>query len=81
MFIVYDVESTMEIKRFSYRGSALKFIQTHNARPLAVAEVAYYNANVVKKVVRTNLMSGQPFTEASNTPNYMSPASEAYWSM
>ena len=32
-------------------------------------------------VERTNLMSGQKYMEAEDTPNYCSPASEAYWSM
>jgi len=26
-------------------------------------------------------MSGKPMVEPVNTPNYMSPSSEAYWSM
>ena len=32
-------------------------------------------------VERTNMMSGKTFMEDINTPNYCSPASEAYWSM
>lgn len=32
-------------------------------------------------VKRVNLMSGQEYMEAEDTPNYCSPASEAYWSM
>ena len=35
----------------------------------------------VKMVERVNLMSGKTYLEAENTPNYCSPASEAYWSM
>lgn len=35
----------------------------------------------VKMVERVNLMSGKTYMEAENTPNYCSPASEAYWSM
>ena len=35
----------------------------------------------VKMVERINLMSGKPFMEAEDTPNFCSPASEAYWSM
>jgi len=27
------------------------------------------------------MMSGLPIVEPVNTPNYMSPSSEAYWSM
>jgi hypothetical protein len=31
--------------------------------------------------IRANLRSGKKFIEAENTPGYLSPASEAYWSM
>ena len=32
-------------------------------------------------VERTNMMTGKKYMEGINTPNFMSPASEAYWSM
>jgi hypothetical protein len=35
----------------------------------------------VKMVERTNLMSGQKYMEAEDTPLCCSPASETYWSM
>ena len=35
----------------------------------------------VKMVKRRNLMSGIEYEEADDTPGFMSPASEAYWSM
>ena len=47
----------------------------------AIAEADYYSKNVEKFVTRKNMMSGQDYKESINTPNYMSPASEAYWSM
>ncbi len=31
-------------------------------------------------VEKTNMMTGKKFMESINTPNYMSPSSEAYWS-
>jgi hypothetical protein len=37
-----------------------------------------YKPNMVQ---RRNLMSGELYMEAEDTPNYCSPASEAYWSM
>ena len=47
-----------------------------------VADVDTYREEVpVKMVRRINIMSGKEFWEAENTPNYCSPASEAYWSM
>lgn len=48
---------------------------------LAVAEVGYYSKNIEKMVKRVNMMSGKEYYESVNTPNYCSPASEAYWSM
>ena len=47
----------------------------------AIAEADYYSKNIEKFVTRKNMMSGKEYTESVNTPNYMSPASEAYWSM
>ena len=46
-----------------------------------VAEVAYYKQHIEKTVTRVNLMSGKEYQERVNTPIYMSPASETYWSM
>ena len=46
-----------------------------------VMSTAEYNARPVKMVQRINLMSGLPYMEAEDTPGFMSPASEAYWSM
>ena len=47
----------------------------------AIAEAEYYRKNIEKFVTRKNMMSGKEYTESVNTPSYMSPASEAYWSM
>ena len=47
----------------------------------AIAEAAYYASNIEKQVTRKNMMTGKQYTESVNTPSYMSPASEAYWSM
>jgi len=49
--------------------------------PYGVASVEHYKAKVVRTVEKTNLLSGGKYTEASNTPGYMSPSSEAYWQM
>ena len=40
-----------------------------------------YANRPVKMVERTNLMSGQTFMEAEDTPYFCSPSSESYWSM
>ena len=47
-----------------------------------VADVETYREDFpIKMVEKVNMMSGKTYMEAENTPNYMSPASEAYWSM
>lgn len=48
--------------------------------PWSVMTDAEWVARPVKMVERTNLMSGQKFMEAEDTPNFCSPASESYWS-
>jgi hypothetical protein len=53
----------------------------YTADQLAVAEADYYHDHIEAIVQRTNLMSGKPFFERINTPNYCSPSSETYWSM
>ena len=47
----------------------------------AIAESDYYYKNIEKFVTRKNMMSGKEYTESGNTPSYMSPSSESYWSM
>jgi len=46
-----------------------------------IAEANYFHSTIEKSRTRTNMMSNTLYTESVNTPNYMSPASEAYWSM
>jgi hypothetical protein len=46
-----------------------------------IAEINHYRSMIERRVRRTNLMSGKDFEESVNTPPYLSPASESYWSM
>jgi len=46
-----------------------------------IAASAFFHQNIEKKVAKRNLSTGIVYEEAINTPNYMSPASESYWSM
>ena len=48
---------------------------------MAIAAKAYFHQNIEKKVAKRNLSTGVVYEETVNTPNYMSPACEAYWSM
>lgn len=48
----------------------------------AIAAKAYFHQNIEKSVKKQSLMDPtKEFMEPVNTPNYMSPASETYWSM
>ena len=47
----------------------------------AIAEAEYFHKHIEKSRTVKNLMNGKPFTESVNTPGYMSPRSESYWSM
>jgi hypothetical protein len=49
--------------------------------PYGVAELEHYRTRVIRTVTRTNLLSGKEYQEASNTPGFCSPSSEAYWTM
>lgn len=46
-----------------------------------IAEFGYYQEVIERQVEKTNMMTGKKYTESINTPGYMSPSSEAYWSM
>lgn len=46
-----------------------------------IAESAYFHKNIEKQRTVKNMMTGAEFTEAVNTPAYMSPSRESYWSM
>ncbi len=48
-----------------------------NYRDSHDAHVVLWGKQIVTK---HNLLSGKEFKEARNTPGYLSPASEAYWS-
>ena len=64
------------------KGACTKLNKDYgNTTQWKVMTVAEYNARPVKMVERTNLMSGQKYMEAEDTPNFCSPASESYWSM
>ena len=83
-FTVYHIASTMEAKRFAWAHHArahLAKLEVAYPGQYAVADTEHYRDNIVHMVTRKNLMTGKEYQEPSNTPNYCSPASEAYWSM
>jgi hypothetical protein len=53
----------------------------HAVYRYGIAEADYFHKHIEKKVAKRNLSTGIVYEETVNTPNYMSPACEAYWSM
>ena len=63
-----------------YRADLLDSVNDPQFR-YAIAEADYFHKSIEKSRTTSNMMSGKPMVEPVNTPNYMSPSSEAYWSM
>jgi hypothetical protein len=93
LYVVYHVASTMSeaVYKSEYAAKKLaakkseaeaKWLKKEGGAPAySVAEMSVYKSSVVYMVEKVNMMSGLKYWEASNTPSYCSPASEAYWSM
>lgn len=93
-YVVYEIESTRIATPKPYGKESYATMAAARAaltrmakskrwagKELAVAEAEVYKLCIEKMVKRVNLMSGTEYWESVNTPNYCSPASEAYWSM
>ena len=64
-----------------YRADLLETVNDPQFR-YAIAEAGYFHRNIEKSVKKTSLMDKtKTFMETVNTPGYMSPSSESYWSM
>ena len=88
IYVVYNKATTRAARKsdgseyFATEAAAKRHITRFLDRDAyAIADVDNYRANIEAQVERTNLMSGKKYMESINTPGYMSPASEAYWSM
>lgn len=91
-YVIYDKKST-RIQGKPYKThSAAKAALTRMGRGLiedenhprfiyGIAEVGYFEEHIEQQVERVNLMTGEKYMESVNRPGFMSPASEAYWSM
>jgi hypothetical protein len=93
-YVVYRISDTlvMHPKNDRYKtswkseGAAKAFLTRmvkmgYNRDEYAIAETNTYLTFIEKQVERTNLMTGKKYMESVNTRGYMSPSSEAYWSM
>ena len=48
----------------------------------AIAEASYFHKTIEKQIKKKNMMDPTiEFMESVNTPGYLSPSSESYWSM
>lgn len=91
MFVVYHKETTKIVgsrvhNTWKSSGAAKGHLNRmakmgYNTSEYAVADYSLFLDTIEKTVVRTNLMTGKPFTESANTPYFCSPSSESYWSM
>ena len=63
-----------------YRADLLETVNDPQYR-FGVAEAEYFHTSIEKSRKVQNLINNTWFTETVNTPGYMSPRSEAYWSM
>ena len=88
IYVVYKKDTTRMVRKangdefFANLTVAKRHVTRYlNWDDYAIADYDHYRANIEQQVQRTNLMSGQTYMESVNTPNYMSPSSEAYWSM
>ena len=90
-YVVYEVETTRLVGNAYATEAAAKAARTRltkklaqegkTAPEMAVAEREYFTEEVEMWVERTNMMSGKKYLERYNTPVYMSPSCESYWSM
>jgi len=63
-----------------YRADLLESVNDPVYR-YGIAEADYFHKTIEKSRTVKNMMNGAPIVESVNTPGYMSPRSEAYWSM
>ena len=69
-------EATDLVKALNDQDVGVKFKVVRSAKGVGSLTV-----RAVNMVERVNIMSGKTYVEDEDTPCYMSPASESYWSM
>lgn len=48
---------------------------------MKIIDLETYRSEIEEQIEVTNMMTGKKFKESVNTPSFMSPSSESYWSM
>lgn len=87
-YVIYNRDTTRLVRRadgseyFATEAAAKRHRTRYlNDQEYAISEAVEFHDKIEKRVERTNIMTGETYMEPVNTPNYMSPASEAYWAM
>lgn len=88
VYVIYDTKTTRLVKKangehcFNTTSAAQRHLTRYlDPEQYGIADYVTYLECIEQKVERVNVMTGQKYMESINTPNYMSPASEAYWQM
>ena len=63
-----------------YRADLLETVNDTQYR-FGLAEAGHFHKHIEASRKAKNMMTGEWFVEPINTPGYMSPARESYWSM
>lgn len=63
------------------KGVCTRLNKEYKAVQWKVMSLESYAARPIKMVERTNIMTGEKFMEAEDTPYFCSPSSESFWSM
>ena len=90
-YVIYHKESTRIAGKTYKTHAAAKAALTRMGKGLiedenhpkfryGIAEVDYFEEHIERQVERVNMITGKKYMEPVNTPGYMSPSSEAYWS-
>jgi hypothetical protein len=62
------------------RSSRIRSYESYTGRRFPVPRAWAYVSKQIEQVERTNIMTGKTFLEDKDTPYYLSPSSETYWS-
>jgi hypothetical protein len=62
------------------RSSRIRSYESYTGRRFPVPRAWAYASKQIEQVERTNIMTGKKFLEDKDTPYYLSPSSETYWS-
>ena len=70
------------LTRIAKAEGLLQTDPNHAVYRYGIAEASYFHSMIEKQVRKTNLLDdSKSWLEGVNTPSYMSPSSESYWSM